>query len=636
MPAGTTPRGFRFGVFEVDLAAADLRRDGRQIRLRGRPFDILMCLLERPGELVTRDELRQRLWTADTFVDFDHGLNAAMNRLRDALGDSADNPRFVQTLPRRGYRFIAPVERVEAPSPALESSAPPVMGEIAVPVETAAPAVRSRSSFLTVATVIAALVAVVAAGLWLRASQQDAQQAGRPMIAVLPFENLSGDPEEDYFSQGITEELIAQLGTLNPDSLGVIARTTVARYRPGQYSIAEIGRALDVQYVLEGSVRRSGQRVRITAQLIEVARQTHLWAEAYEHEVEDVLLTQRDVAMRVADALAMSVLRTRTVPRMPSPAAYEAYLRGRYLRQQATEQSLARARTYYEQAIESDPTYGAAYAGLADVYHVLGGPGWEFGPPRELLPRALEAARRAIELDAELPDGYAVRAMCRLWFEWNPAAAEQDLRRAISLNPSFTQGHQYLSTVLTVQGRADEAIAAARKAAQLDPLSPVSGTTLAYRFYYAGKYDEALKEFGRTIEIAPEFASARLGEAQAYRELGRPAESLAALQRAAPFSGGRTYLQAHLAYAQAVNGHKDEARKILDGLHDLAATRYVSPYDLGLIAAGLGDRTAVRAHLERAFAERSGWMMFVGIEREFAPYLEDLAGLLKQVRPATD
>jgi TolB-like protein/DNA-binding winged helix-turn-helix (wHTH) protein/tetratricopeptide (TPR) repeat protein len=623
-------KGYRFGVFEVDLASAGVRREGREIRVRGKPFDILVLLLERPGELVSRDELRQRLWASDTFVDFDHGLNAAMNRLRDALGDSAENPRFIQTIPRRGYRFIAPLERMQPAPVEVIAAQTPATAPLPTPEAVRSSPGLSRS---VLAGLVVILAGVIGWTLWTRAQDARSPAAVRSMIAVLPFENLSGDSEQDYFSHGITEELIAQLGALNPDALGVIARTTTARYANGEFSIGDIGRTLGVQYVLEGSVRRSGPRVRITAQLIETAGQTQLWSETYDHEVADVLLTQRDVAMRVADALTMSVLRVRTVPRMPSAAAYEAYLRGRYLRQQATQDSLARARGYFEQAIAQDPAYAAAYAGLADVYHVLGGPGWEFGPPRELLPQAIAAAQRAIELDPQLPDGYAVRGMSRLWLDWNPDAADEDLRRAIALNDSFAQAHQYRSTVLTVRGRMEEAIKAARRAAQLDPLSPVSGTTLAYRLYYAGRYEDALKEFRRVTELAPEFASARLGEAQTYRELGRAAESFAAQQRAATVAGGRTYLQAHLAYAEARRGHPEEARKILSKLEALAKSQYIAPYNLALVAAGLGDSAAVRKHLERAFTDRSGWMLFIPLEREFAPFRDELSDLLARVRP---
>jgi TolB-like protein/DNA-binding winged helix-turn-helix (wHTH) protein/Flp pilus assembly protein TadD len=644
MPSESTAlRGYRFGVFEVDLASAAVRREGLQVRLRGKPFDILVALLERSGEVVTREELRQRLWASDTFVDFDHGMNAAMNRLRDAIGDAAENPRFIQTIPKRGYRFIAPVERLGLPvpvEPVLVQQAPDLRSGIAealaADAHTTSAPVPSRSPRRWIAAAVVVTLSIALAFAWaVRSRNADpaaAGSAGRRMIAVLPFENLSGDPEQDYFSQGITEELIGQLGSLNPEQLGVIARTTVARYRTEKQSINEIGRALGVQYVLEGSVRRSESRVRITAQLIEVGRQTQLWTDSYDHEVGDVLLTQRDVAMQVAGALTMSVLATRTVPRMPSPAAYEAYLRGRFLRQQATNTSLTRAREYFEQAIALDPSYAPAYAGVADVFHVLGGPGWEFAPARELLPRALEAAERAIALDPQVADGYAVRGMSRLWLDWNAGAAEQDLRRAIGLNPSFAQAHQYLSTVLTVQGRFEEAVDAAARAAHLDPLSPIAGTTLGYRYYYARRYEEALREFDRAQEIAPEFVSAHLGQAQVYRATGRTADSLAAITRVVPFAGGRTLVQAHLAYAQAAAGNGDGARQTRASLVAQSRSRYVSPFDLALASAALDDRAAVVSYLDRAFADRSGWMMFVPLEGEFARYRDDVAALAARVK----
>ena len=415
----TAPKGYRFGVFEVECAAASLRREGTLVRLRGKPFDILLYLLARPGDLVSRDELRQHLWGADTFVDFDHGLNAAMNRLRDALGDKAENPRFIQTLPRRGYRFIAPVESIGFPSRpevAVEGGAVPsavslVNERAPAPAPIVRPGWRGRASMAAAAALVVLLAAVAASMFPLRAVPR-----ARPMLAVLPFQNLSGSKDQDYFSDGFTDELIAQLGALNPNALGVIARTTVDCYRDGRQSIQEIGKALDVEYVLEGSVRRNDSHVRITATLVDVRTQTQLWAESYDHDVRDVLLTQRDVAMNVASSLTMSVLRAATVRQMPSAEAYDATLRGVALRQQGTEASLVRAREYFEHAIQLDPTYAPAQAGLADVYLVLASPGWEFDRPRDLLPKALAAAGRAIELDPRLPDGYAVRGLARLWF----------------------------------------------------------------------------------------------------------------------------------------------------------------------------------------------------------------------------
>jgi TolB-like protein/DNA-binding winged helix-turn-helix (wHTH) protein/Flp pilus assembly protein TadD len=625
----SAPRGYRFGVFEVECPAAALTKDGSQVRLRGKPFDILLYLLERPGDLVTRDELRRHLWSADTFVDFDHGLNAAMNRLRDALGDTADNPRFIQTIPRRGYRFIAPVQRLLAPpavapvpataEPMPGATAPPAGSQPAPGAAVARPAPSRRFAILAAA---ASLAVATVAGLLLTGTingWRGKARPGRAMIAVLPFENLSGSPDQAYFSDGFTDELIGQLGGLNPDALGVIARTTVARYRDGRQSVDEIGRALNVQYVLEGSIRRAGEQVRITAQLIDVMSQTQLWAESYDHDVRDVLLTQRDVAMRVADSLTMSVLRVMPVQHMPSAEAYDATLRGRALRNTATEASLARAREYFEQAVALDPTYAPAHAGLADVYVVLAGPGWEFDRARNLVPRALESARRAIELDPKLPDGYAVRGMCRLW-QGDVAGAEDDIRHAIALNASDALAHRYLSTVLVVTGRPEEAVVSARRALQLDPLSPASGTTVAYRLYYAGHYAEALREFDRALEGSPDYASAWIGKAQTYRALGQSEPARQAVREAGPRAGGRTYIKAYTAYSLALDGDAAGARAIQDELRAVAKTRYVSPFEFALMAAGLGEAGEVARNLDELKADGSGWDVFVPIERELAPY----------------
>ncbi len=612
----SAPRGYRFGIFEVELAAAELRRGGTAVRLRGKPFDILTYLLARPGDLVSRDDLRRHLWAADTFVDFDHGLNAAMNRLRDALGDSAENPRFIQTLPRRGYRFIAPVEVVCAPAPAIperpvEVTAPPTVAS----AEPGRRAGVSRRMLVVAAVAVMVAAAAVAVRMWWPAGPRP-----RPMIAVLPFTNQSGTSDQDYFADGFTDELIAQLGALNPEALGVIARTTVSRYRDGRQSVDEIGRALDVEYVLEGSVRRIGDHVRITAQLIDVSNQTQLWAETYDHDVRDVLRTQRDVAMRVAGSLTMSVLRVAAVRPMPPTEAYDATLRGRALRQQATEASLALARQAFAQAIAIDPTYAPAHAGLADVFHVLGGPGWEFERPRDLLQQARASAERAIDLDARLPDGYAVRGMARMWLEGDIAGAEDDLRRAIALNGSYALAHQYLSTVLVVTGRGGEGVVEAQRAAELDPLSPASGTTVGYRFYYAGRFDDALREFDRALENAPGFASAWLGKAQTLRALGRTTESRAALASAEEHAGGRLYIRAYTAYALAADGDLAAGRAIQRELNGLAATRYISPFHFALVAAGLGDGAEVRRQIARLREDGSGWTVFVPIERELAPF----------------
>ena len=627
------PRGYRFGVFEVECAAAALRREGRLVRLRGKPYDILVFLLERSGELVTRDDLRQHLWGADTFVDFEHGLNTAMNRLREALGDSAENPRFIQTLPRRGYRFVAPMERVmaapgpvdpatlpAATAPAAVTALATASGEGAVATATPQHASAALPWWRRRPRTAVAAVAVIVLAVGATAAITRRTPSGRPMIAVLPFANLSGTADQEYFSDGFTDELIAQLGALNPDELGVIARTTVSRYRDGRHSVSEIGKALGVAYVLEGGIRRSGDQVRITAALVDVSSQTQLWTETYDHDVRDVLITQRDVAMKVAGSLTMSVLRVTPVRHMPSPEAYDATLRGMALRQQATEASLQRAREYFEQAIASDPTHAPAHAGLADVYLVLAGPGWEFDRPRDLLPKALAEATRAIDLDPRLPDGYAVRGLARLWLDSDVVGAEGDIRHAIALNGSYAMAHRYLSTLLVVTGRADQAVTAARRAVVLDPLAPASGTTVAYRLYYAGDFAAAIREFDRALEGSPDYASAWIGKAQTLRALHRDAEARLAVQQALPRAGGRSYVRAYAAYSQALDGDIAGARAILEELRAMAVTRYVSPFHFALVDAGLGDAAQVRRDLAQVVADGSGWAVFVPIEREMAPF----------------
>ena len=379
---------YRFGPFELNVGSGELRRHGLKVRLRGRPVEILACLIERKGEIVTRDDLRNRLWTSDTFVDFDHGLNSAMNKLREALGDAADNPRYVETVPKRGYRFVAPVEAVSAPD-ALAPALPPPLGPAAGgPASTPVRAgdvsrpTASTGRWLAAATA----VLIVVAGAWVFRDRVWRGSSGKAMLIVLPFENRSGSSDDEFFSDGVTDEMIAQLGALDPKRLGVIARTTAMQYKASRKDVMQIGRELGVDYLLEGSVRRDASRVRITAQLVDVKSQTQLWAEVYERDLSDVLMLQRDVAERIAQSLAGGVLSpvlARATRRSPSFAAYERALKGRAYRQQATESAVRQCVTMFEEATALDAEYAGAYAGLADCYRLLGGPGWEVGPPAE-------------------------------------------------------------------------------------------------------------------------------------------------------------------------------------------------------------------------------------------------------------
>src|SRR5262245_16281086 len=569
---------YRFGVFEVDGRAGEVRKQGRPLKLRGRPIDILLLLLARRGDVVTRDELRGQLWPVDTFVDFDHGLNSAMNRLRDGLGDSAENPRFIETLPKKGYRFIAPIEVVEpaaavaavatgaavvlppatvaAAPAALSASAPTTVAPTPADPTPTDPATRGRVVISAPSRVVllmaagALAIAAGAASLYLRIGRGP-DAPSKMTLAVLPFENLSKDADQDFLSDGFTEEMIAELGKLDPEHLGVIARTTTRLYKNVRKNIGQIRQELGVDYVLEGSIRRAVNRVRITAQLVQTSDMTHLWAESYDRDVSDVLAIQSEVAMKIAHSLTLALNRPETQsPRgTTSSTAYDLYLRGRAFRDQATEESARKAIEYFQRSIAADPQYARAYAGIADTYWLLGAPGWEVDQPMGLLQRAQSSAERALAIDPQLAEAHAVLAMIRLSYRWDPAASEREIREAIRLNPSSSLAHQYYSTTLTTMGRFDQAIAEARRALELDPLSAPASTTLGIRYWYAGRLAEAMIQFTKTLDANPEFAIAHWGLAQTHLANGNDARAIDELQRAVELSGNSAYMRAHLAFA---------------------------------------------------------------------------------------
>jgi TolB-like protein/DNA-binding winged helix-turn-helix (wHTH) protein/Tfp pilus assembly protein PilF len=645
------PQGFRFGQFDVDTRTGELRKQGMKLRVRGRPVDILLLLLAKPGELVSRDELRARLWAADTFVDFDHGLHAAVNRLRDALGDSADNPRFVETIPRKGYRFIAPVTPVypesaaerlalQAEPPLDRSSASERLSPEPTPATTATVAVPARSRAVTAMTVTAAALLVssigLAAALWWGNSLGDTR-AGPFTMAVIPFENLSGDANQEYFSDGFTEEVIAELGMIGPEKLAVIGRTTSMLYKGARKTIGEIGRELNADYLLEGSVRRVESRIRITAQLVDTKSMAQLWTHSFDREVGDVLAVQREVAQDIARSLALTLTpQSAAVSTTPTPsfAAYELYMRGRYFREQATADGARKAIEYFDRALAIDPTYAAAHAAVADAYRLLGAPGWEVEPPGTLLSRAKISAERALALDPSSPQARAVLAMVRMNYDWDLAGAEREIKEALRLNPSFSQAHQYYSAILTCMNRMDEAVASARRAVELDPLAPTATTSLGVRYYYAGRLDEARAEFLKTLELTPGFPVAHWGLAQIHRAKGEYAEQIGQLRSATQLAGNSSYMRAHLAYGFAVWNRRIEAETLRKELEAESATTYVAPYHLALIAVGLGQFDEAMRWLARAVDDRSGWLAYLPVEPEFQPMRQraDFQQLLTRVR----
>ena len=673
-----THTAYRFGLFEVDCRTGELRKQGRQVKLRGRPFDILVLLLSRHGDVITRDELRRELWPADTFVDFDHGLNSGINRLREALGDSAENPRFIETLPRRGYRFIAPIleaggkgpegpdrpggqerlddqerqggrdnpdgqERQDAHNAGQAGDgAPPqrVMdsGQIAT---VSRPAVSLASRVVLVLAGAALAVSVTLAIVYPRYIRKPATASSKMTLAVLPFENLSRDPDQEFFSDGFTEEMISELGKLDPEHLGVIARTTTRLYKDTRKNISQIRQEIGVDYVLEGSIRRAENRVRITAQLVQTSDMTNLWSDSYERDVSDVLTIQSEVALNIARSLALALRHPAGVfASGTSTSAHELYLRGRFFREQATEESTRKAIEFYQRAIAADPQYAPAYAGIADAYSLLGAPGWEVDRPAALLQKAQASAERALAIDPQSAEAHAVLGMVRLNYRWDRDGSEREIQEAIRLNPSFAQAHQYYSTTLTTMGRFDEAIAEARRALELDPLSAPASTTLGIRYYYAGRPREAIAQLLRTVDTNPEFGIAHWGLAQAYRELGDHERELSELQRAVDLSGNSAYMRAHLAYGLAAAGRQQQAEAIRGELRAGGTERYASPYHEALVAAGLNDEKGMMDALERAFADGSGWMVFLPVQPEFArvrqaPAFERLLARVKPTVPSS-
>ena len=558
----------KFGTFELDVRLRELRTGSTRVRLQEQPFEILRLMLERPGDVVTRQELRQRLWPAGTYVDFEHSLNAAVKRLRAALGDDAENPRFVETLPRRGYRFIAPLDAAAAPA-----SAP--------------------------ATAV------------------------RPRLAVLPFTNLSEDPAQEYFSDGLTEEMISQLGSVTRGRVGVLARWSSMVFKGTTRRAREIGEALGVDYLVEGSVRREGDRVRITARLVDTASETHLWSDTYERELTDCLVVQTDVAARIAHSLAMELSPPSKRPAACDASAYQTYLKGRYYWNKPFDDGVKEAITYYHRALELSPSFGAAHAALAraqvclgEYYHVL---------PRQALREAEGSAERALALDTTLYEAHVARADVRRMHDLDWTAAETSYMEAIANNPSYEAAHRAYGMMLSVQGRHAEAIRASERACELDPLCLVVGTTAAWVRYAAGDFDAAIDHCRNTIDMDPEFMPARRVLSAAYLQAGRQAEAMVELEAAVSLGDGDAdpVLLSWLAHAMAVTGHRHDAATLVARARALDRERYVPPYHLAIAFVGLGSLDEAFDALDQAWLDRDPALAGVHVEPRFEPIRRD-------------
>jgi len=608
---------FRFGVFQLDLKAGELRKAGVRVKLQDQPFRVLALLVERAGQLVTREDLRQRVWPSNVYVDFDQGLNNAIKKVRETLGDSADSPTLIETVARHGYRFIAPV--------------------VAPPASPAGPRFASESHTLRKGILIglaAALLAALGFWAWHESATPRAPLSTRVTLAVLPFDNLSGDPDQEFFSDGMTEEMIAQLGKLNPERLTVMAPGTVAKYKHSSLAVNEIGRELRADYVVQGSVRRVPDRVRITVHLIQVPEQTDRWAESYDRDVKDILVLQDSVARTIADQINIKLAPGRPPGqgvRNVDPDAYEAYLKGRYYWNKRTAAGMQKAVAYFQQAIDKDPGYGAAYSGLADSNSGLTWHG--FTSPAETLPRAKAAALKAIEIDPQSAEAHASLGLV-LHHEWDWSGAEAEFKRALQLDPRYANAHHWYGDYLSVRGRHEEALIEAKKASELDPLNLMIDTWLGLRYYLARNYERAVERGRSTVELDPGFAPAHLLLGETYVQMRRHEQGLAELESAASLSGDSPLYLAQVAVAYAAEGRKTEALQIAAQLQAASLNRYVSPYGLAQIYAALGDKEQTFKWLDNAYTDRSVWMTYLAVDPVFDGYRSDqrFQDLLRRVR----
>jgi TolB-like protein/DNA-binding winged helix-turn-helix (wHTH) protein/Tfp pilus assembly protein PilF len=618
----------RFGTFEVSLQSGEVRKAGVRIRVQQQPLKLLEVLLEHPGHVVTREELRSRVWPNESFGDFDQAVNIAIAKLRSALGDSAENPRYIETLPKRGYRFIADVSFVDAdgrirrPESSSADSAGAEPGHqlpgngLAVPHATEA-APQFQSGGLAVAPqrrlrptrrVVMALGLVLGLGilsvLFFR-SRGHAPTAIRS-LAVLPLENLSGESSQNYFSDGMTDELITDLAQIS--ALRVISRTSVMVYKGARKPLPQIARELHVDAVVEGTVLRAGDQVRITAQLIDASTDKHLWSHSYEGELRDTLALQDRVARAIAEEIKISLtpreqaaLKSATVV---NPQAYESYLKGRYFWSKRTAEGLKVALAYFNQAIEEDPNYAQAYSGLADTYALLGD--WQYAAmtPKEAYPKAKAAALKAVTLDNALGEAHNSLAFLLDGFDWDLDSGGKEFRRAIELNPGYATGHHWYAWHLALLGRYDEAIAEMKKAESVDPLSLIINADLAELLVLAHSYDEAIGQSRKTIEMDPNFAMAHDQLAEAYLQKHMYAEAIPELQKAVQLSSGSPMCLANLARAYAFSGQRDEATALLSDLKTSSTPGFSHASEVAAIYASLGDKDQAMNWLEKGYAER--------------------------------
>jgi TolB-like protein/DNA-binding winged helix-turn-helix (wHTH) protein/Tfp pilus assembly protein PilF len=634
-------RLLRFGVFEADLDSCELRKQGHRLKLQAQPCQVLKVLLEHPGEVITREEFRKRLWPEDTFVDFDHSLNTAMRRLREVLNDSPDNAIFIETLQRRGYRFIAPVTPVWPLELAAAVVPPPSDADTSLAIAPAptraepSQKVSGGTPWRYAAVILGSLLLGAALGLsagrlMLRRSPLPEVKA-KPLqvrsLAVLPLENIAATPGQEYLADGMTDELIASLAKVR--SLRITSRTSSMEYKGTHKPLSEIARELNVDAVVEGTVQRSGGNVRITAELVQTSSDRALWAETYENQVGDILALQQQVANAIVRQIQIELTpqeqQALTAPQSISPEAYEDYLKGKYYWNRRSEAALTKAISYFELATKDEPQYALAYAGLADCYGIIGAAIVGTVPAREVAAKAEAAAIRAIELGPNLAESQTSMATVRLNYDWDWAGAERGFRRAIELNPAYATAHQRYSLYLIAMDRKDESVAEMRRAVSLEPLSVSMNFSLGWRLYMARRYDEAIQQLRTAIAMDPSLALAHMVLGQAYEQKGAFPQAAAELTQAVQLTHRSAPMIAALAHLYAISGRQDRAQELLKELMHPAQREYVSPFYIALVYAGLNKHAESLLWLNKAVDDRSNPCIFLHVDPDFDNLRKDQA-----------
>jgi TolB-like protein/DNA-binding winged helix-turn-helix (wHTH) protein/Tfp pilus assembly protein PilF len=603
------------GDLELDRGAYELRRSGRALKLERIPMEILLLLVDRRGQLVAREDIIARIWGEDVFLDTDSSINGAIRKIRQVLRDDPEKPVYVQTVTGKGYRFIAAVTEVSVP--ALQESAGKEP-ESPTPIPQDGTGRKSWPWFALLA------ILLVAAGIYVfraRARSQSAVSHQRVMLAVLPFANLSNDPEQEYFSDGLTEETITDLGELNPERLGVIARTSATAYKHTNKTIAQIGQELGVDYILEGSVRREGGVARVSAQLIRVKDQVHLWAHNYDREAGGLLALQNELGRAIAQQVQVKLAPPNGVRSankyVPNPDAYELYLKGRFYLNQRTFAAIDKSTDYFQRSIEKDPGFALGYAGLADSYLANA-----IRSPQDFYPKAKAAASRALDLDEDLAEAHAALGAEKADFEYDWPGAEQEFKRATALNPNYAEGHfRYAWSYLTPLDKSEQAIAEMKKALELYPFSPIYNTVFGCIHFYSRNYDQSLEQFKKAIELNPDFFVTHYHIAWLYSQLGQYENAITEYSRGQLLSGNDETVKAApsqeiaLRKAFAADGARGFWKQFLSSNKKLG--RNIGEFDTPQIYARLGDKQNALEWLSRDYEERRALGTLINVDPAF-------------------